>query len=422
MPAQTRQTARPTSSSTTSAPSTAAPATGAAGRSARRQGAVGNAEVADRIGKNGPRTEGTSGTGGPAASTGTGSQGPAAAQDHLPRELAFEEAGLSFSLPGDVALTGGWNQLQTTAPTGVWLNVSRTQLRVSFSPALEVDAQWPLSNVAWRGFTYDFAQGRLVRVDVENTQIGIPVAGAVEDGVRDFVGRLVSGTPLTRRGYDPMADTDLGGTLQKLQSNFQGQGRSADPGDLKPQQVTNVGLSATVRTTTPIEAMSGRAGIAIPAGASITLGAMLEGNGASLATAASRGQVPNVRGLTLSSSDLVLQRDGEPLARIRAMHVGRGGVVDVTDFEPLGRLAEVGAGESLFRLLGIALALHTGDGRLAGNGDISPRGVNGFAEKEMEKGLTTAVQSLVRENHAVIPGVDLRSLLGVEPAAGPQRS
>lgn len=419
MPTQSRQVSRSTpTTSGTSSPTTGATG-GAAGRSSRQQGALGNAAVASRIGASGPATStGTASATGTAASPGAGT----AVQDRLPRELAFEDAGLSFSLPGDVALTGGWNQLQTTAPTGVWLNVSRTQLRVSFSPALEVDAQWPLSNVAWRGFTYDFAQGRLVHVDVENTQIGIPVAGSVEDGVRGFVAKLVAGTPLTRRGYDPAADADLGATIRKLQTNFQGQRGSAEPGELRPQQVTNVGLSATVRTTTPIEAMSGRAGLSIPAGATLTLGASLEGDGATVASAASRGAVPGVRGLDLSSSDLLLQRDGEPIARIRALRVGRGGVVDVTDFEPLGSLAEVGAGESLIRLLGLAIALRTGDGSFAGDGDLSPRGVNGFAEREMEKGLTNAVQTLVRQNHDAIPGLDLRTLLGVEPKApsGPQ--
>jgi hypothetical protein len=66
------------------------------------------------------------------------------------------------------------------------------------------------------------------------------------------------------------------------------------------------------------------------------------------------------------------------------------------------------------------VALKGGDPRLAGNGDISPKVVNGLAESEMEKGFSDVVRQLVREHADAIPGVDLTSLLGVEPKATPK--
>jgi hypothetical protein len=339
----------------------------------------------------------------------------ASVASQLPPELSLESAGVSFRLPGNTALTGGWNQLQTTESTGVWINVSRGGLHVQFSPALEVDAQWPLSNVAWRGFTYDFASGRVSDVSVANTQIGIPVAGAVTSAVTDFVMKLVTGTPLGRAGYNPLADRDLAGTLRSVQNSFQAQTASGGGGggDLNPRQIDGFALNASLKTRSRIEAGAAGGGIVLPPGAGIDLSVAIAGNAETL----SRGGIPNVQAVYLSSSDLTLQHDGKPIARLRSLRIDRGGIVDVTDFEPLGKLAEVGAGESLLRLFGVVLAMRGGDPRLAGGGDISARVVNGVAEHEMETALTQAIQSLVREHHDAVPGVDLRTVLGVDPQA-----
>ena len=86
--------------------------------------------------------------------------------------------------------------------------------------------------------------------------------------------------------------------------------------------------------------------------------------------------------------------------------------MDVLDFEPLGTLAEVGAGESLFRLLVAVAAVRGGDARGL-DADLNPRLVDGVAERQMEEALSQAVQGLVRDHHDVLPGIDLRAVLGV---------
>lgn len=337
-------------------------------------------------------------------------------QDQLPSQLSLEEAGLSFQLPGDTLLTGDWNQLTTTSATGVWLNVKQDALTVSFSPPLLLDAQWPLSNVEWSGFTYSFKQGRLTWVGLQNTQIAIPIAGSVRDHIAKFVDRLVRGTSLGRPGYDPMADPDVSTTLRKVQANLAAQQGGGKPSDLKARDVTDVAMSATVRTKEDITAGSGKGSLAIPKGATLSVNVGVSGNGATLP----KGGVPDVRYVDLSSSDLVISKDGEPVARIRSLRVERGGAVDVHDFEPLGKLATMGGAESLVRLLGVFAALQGGDPRLAGGGDIAPRGTMAFGEKELEKSLTSAVRDLVDKHHDAVPGVDLRGVLGMKtekPAA-----
>jgi hypothetical protein len=337
-------------------------------------------------------------------------RGPAV-QDQLPTDVDLQEAGISFRLPGDVALTGGWNQLETQESTGVWISATRQELRVVFSPPLLVDAQWPLSNVEWSGFTWDFAAGRMSHVDVHNTQIGIPVDGQVRDAVTTYVTGLVSGSVIARGGYDPMKDPNLAATLRKIQGNFNSKGAAGKGGELKPEQLTNFGANATIRMGKAIDVSTAGGGVSMPAGATISLGVSVDGNGATIGRTA-----PNIQSASLSSNDLTLLSGGKPIARLRSMRIDRGGAVDVTDFEPLGKLAEVGAGESLIRLFGILAATQGADPRLAGGGDINPRVVNGVAEREMEKGLTAAVRQLVTEHHDAIPGVDLLTLFGMGPA------
>lgn len=371
-----------------------APAPGSSPTSAagQRQASVGNAAVAGALG---------------AGST-IGAQ--------IPEQLDLQSAGLSFQLPGNTALTGDWNQLETTSRTGVYITLSPQSLQVVFSPPLVVDAQWPASNVAWSGFTWDFGRAALTRVDLESTQIGFSVAGTVHDAVAAFVQQIVGSSTLSKPGYNPLSDPNVAGTLAKLQSNFQGRPATGKPGNLKAGDVTGFALSAEATTRREIRAGAGSGGIVLPAGASLSLSASLAGTGADIGS-----RSPEVQALYFSSSNLTLESGGKPVAKLRSLRVDRGGTVDVTDFEPLGKLAEIGAGESLIRLFGLLAVVQGGaDPRLAGNGDISPRIVGGIAEKQMEESLTTAVQQLVRDHHDVVPGLDLRSVLGV--AAPKQKS
>jgi len=336
--------------------------------------------------------------------------------DHVPGQLALEDAGLSFDLPANTALTGDWNQLQTTGRTQVWISVSADSLRVHFSPALEVDAQWPLSNVAWDGFTWSFAQGRISRVGLENTQWAISVKGTVQESITSFINGVMQGTPAGKARYNPMTDKDLAGTLRALQSNVQGAGKGGKPGNLKTADVNSFALHANAKMRQPVHFGAGAGGISMPAGASLSLGISVGGNADSLA----KGGIPPVERIDLSSSDLTLESGGKPIAKLESLRVERGGVVHVDRFQALGKLADAEAGESLIRLLGVALALRGGDPRLAGNGNINPDVVDGMAAGQINKALTEAVQQLVRDHHDVIPGADLRTVLGVERTAKPK--
>lgn len=336
--------------------------------------------------------------------------GPNACGPDLGDDLALTSVGLSFSLPAETALTSDWQQLQTTSATRVALNVSATGLTVSFSPPLEADMQWPVSNVEWSGLRYDFATASVSRVDATNSQMLIPLfQGNVVSAVTAFVLAAVRGTPLARPGYNPLTDCDVMGTLAAVQASIAAQGTTGSGGDLSPRNVTDFAVSASVSATQRIEAGTGDGQMALDGGARLSLRAELGGNGATIASGP-----PSVRALYLDSTGLVLSSRGSPVASIRSLRVARGGDVDVTSFEPLGTLAEVGAGESLLRLFGALIALESGD-RRALNTSLNPDLTNGVAEARMERALSDAVRGLVREHHDAVPGLDLRTVLGVSP-------
>ncbi len=354
-----------------------------------------------------------------------GGRGNAAAQEALasksvaeqvPGDLSLNEASVSFMLPGQSKLTGGWNPLTTTDPTQVNLSVSATGLSISFWPALLVDAVYPLSNVAWRSLRWDFRTGAVGGIDVSNTQIGVPIASVVRGEIDAFIGKLLAGTPLSKAGYQPFQDKDLGGTLKSLQSRFATSGSAGgDPGEVGPKDINHVSAAASFTTKKAISQGTPQGALSIPAGAGLDVRVDLAGTGADLA----KGGMPGINAVHIGSDGIVLQKDGAPVAKLMGLSILPGGIVDVTSFQPLGSVAKAADTESglrgLIALFQVAAALKgQNTGQMV---DLDPGVVNGLAEKEIEGALTKALQQIILDHADAVPGVDLRKVMGVAPKA-----
>jgi len=354
-----------------------------------------------------------------------GGRGNAAAQEALasksvaeqmPGDLSLNVASVSFMLPGQSKLTGGWNPLTTTDPTQVNLSVSATGLSISFWPALLVDAVYPLSNVAWRSLRWDFRTGAVGGIDVSNTQIGVPIASVVRGEIDAFIGKLLAGTPLSKAGYQPFQDKDLGATLKSLQSRFATSGSAGgDPGEVGPKDINHVSAAASFTTKKAISQGTPQGALSIPAGAGLDVRVDLAGTGADLA----KGGMPGINGVHIRSDGIVLQKDGAPVAKLMGLSILPGGIVDVTSFQPLGSVAKAADTESglrgLIALFQVAAALKgQNTGQMV---DLDPGVVNGLAEKEIEGALTKALQQIILDHADAVPGVDLRKVMGVAPKA-----
>lgn len=337
----------------------------------------------------------------------------------LPQQtgLDLQQASVHVDLGADTQLSDD-PDLSTSARTRLWLTLGRDHLRLSCEPPLFLDLTWPLSNVAIRGFTYDFGSGAVSDVALQSTQtIAIPVNGTVRSKLGEAVQELFAGTRVAEGDYDPTQDPDFGQTLQQVITNASSSGSSADtPSPVGMGDLQSVGLSATFDVVRAIQRSTPEGEVSVASGASLTVSVLSQG---SLTSAM---EDPRLASLTLWTHDgVVLRKGGEDVAKLTRIRLLPGGRVDVVDFEPLGTAREVGAVESVGRLFAL-LAMARGSGPAgrqalanAPSDVLEPRLVDGLTESLMEDALTEVVQELIEAHHDALPGFDLRTILGMAP-------
>jgi hypothetical protein len=340
-------------------------------------------------------------------------QGEGSIASQMPSLLELQELGVNFRLPPGVNLTEGWNPLTTGEGSTVYVRLSARGLDVSLSPPLIVDAQWPMSNVEIRGFSYDFASGSVSHVSVANTQtFAIGSEGFVEDAIREYVGKLVAGTPLAARGYNPLTDPDVRGTMEALQANAGAGGSSSGPAPLGLSDLGQITPTATISLKEEIVQGTSEGGVRIPAGTQVTLYAGLAGTAQDLAT----GGLGAIEYISLSSPGIELRSGDSPVALLQELKLSHGGGVDVQRFQPLGKLKDAATVESGLRALVTLLQIGAAQrGSYSGpiSTNIDPEVVEGVAEGQLEKALGAAIRGVIDQHHDAIPGLDLRTALGM---------
>ncbi|MBI2910610.1 MAG: DUF4157 domain-containing protein [Chloroflexi bacterium] len=348
----------------------------------------------------------------------------------MPAQTQLTSASLSLTIPGNRQLTNNWNDLSTTDPTTVRLTITPAGIQLRFSPALLIDVQWPVSDIAWSGVDYDFASGAISSIHLRSTQdVAISGAhGAARGEIGSFVSRLLAGTPIATPGYNPLADPDLAGTLQAIRANWD---REPSGADIERADVRNVEVSAEVAFEREVSAgtpASPAGGIVIPSGGRATVTVTLEGSAADLATASA----PRVRFVTIDSEEIFLRQEGRDLAKLQTIDIEQGGQVRVRRFEALGSLRTAEGVETVGNFVGLLLLLGRASpsDRLALAGrepHLEPTIVPGIARDRIETSLTEAVRRFIIENPRAIPGIDLGEVFGVQnlgdfplvPPAGP---
>jgi hypothetical protein len=331
---------------------------------------------------------------------------------YVPDPLKLDSVQGSFGIKeGKTLDEGDWSyDVNVSGGTRVWITVTRNQVQVSIHPGLLIDAIFPMSNVVVTGLTWDLTKGALGRVRADNDQWLIPTAGMAQREVGKLATTLFSGTRFAKAGYDPLSDPQLAQAMAALQVNAGKLGGGG--GDVGAKDLSELSLSASFTVQQAIQHGTPAGGISLPAGAQISVSAEAEGTAADLG----KGGIPALRSLGLTSSGLTLLKDGAPIAKLQSLSVLRGGKVDVHRFEALGSLKEAGGVESGIKALAALFALHGGAIREADalSRNLDADIVNGVAEKQIEAALTAAVLELVNAHHDAIPGMDLRSVLGVQ--------
>lgn len=351
---------------------------------------------------------------------------PSTVADQVPANVDLRSARVSFTMPAkkklaDAALYDATTQYATT----VTISASPTELRVSTSPGLHFDVQWPGQNMRFSSAGVNFATGQSFANFFLEGGLGsgfIDVSDRGAQTVRGMIDQAIAGTAMARPGYNPMQDRDLVGTLNRIKANFDrlptGQGNQVGAGDLSSPTI-----GATLGMKAPFVKEADGAGLSIPAGGQLDVEVLGSANLSRLLQAGNpqaAAMAANIQHVAVRSDAITLNHKGKPIAKLLSLRVNRGGQVTLDRFEMLGNLG-AGAGiEVLLRLIVGAAAMaergvppEIGAQVVVGSGQAEPELVRGVSRRMIEEGLTTAVQQLLRDNRSAIPGLDLGLVFGV---------
>jgi hypothetical protein len=190
--------------------------------------------------------------------------------------------------------------------------------------------------------------------------------------------------------------------------------------EVSGEKVRNVNVSASFSFRQEIKESTPEGGIFIRAGGSASLDVSFSGSISEVAEESTR----KINTITITSDDIILQKDGADVAKLQTIDINYGGSVSVRRFEALGKLQTAQGVESLGRLMLLLLALSGGrpEDRLAlaeaRPPSLEPEIVSGIAIRQINAALTRAIKQFLQIHHNVVPGVDLYDVFGITPPAG----
>jgi hypothetical protein len=349
----------------------------------------------------------------------------------LPEQLDVQAVRATMMIPGDRKLAGGLfhgYSIKTSSPTQVNAEVTRTGLKVWLSPGMYLDANWPLRDCTLEGASLQFGSNA-PHVDItDGGGLGaIPIRGWVTSKITGVIHGALGGTKLVQPDYDPMRDTDLQGTLDRVMQGFvdtfsehDDTAKKKAPGKspVGPEEMTRVSAGATVAVRGGAVFAEGGSGISIAANAPIDIAVDGAGSIADLTAGHDAHGVAsgaNVQAVRLDTEGLEVMVKGKPVARLESMRLARGGVITVERMTPLGKLAKAEAAEAgisgLLTLL--ALASHDPAANDLYRNTEHPQIVDGVSRKMIEKEFTETIHKLILQYRNAVPGVDLAAALGI---------
>lgn len=328
----------------------------------------------------------------------------------LPPSVDVKSASLSFSLPGNRALS---EELSTVNSTQVNLSISPAGLRVNFSPPLLINTPFYASNMEWSSLTYDFAKGAVTGIGLADTSILPSGQDQARTALTGKVTSLLAGTRVAAGSYDPVNDPDIMGTLGQIKSNFAGMGSggSGGAGGITAADIDDIAATVNLVIGTPIHQGTPQGAINISGAVSLT--ARLRGNAGSL----SQGG-PVVESVHVSGDSIMVQKDGEDVAQIHDASMANGGSVTIGRMTLLGAAKTAGGVESTVKLFALLAELGQGspEDRLAVSNaqpNLEAEIVPGLTRHTIQDALTQALRELIRHYATAIPGYDLNTIFGV---------
>jgi len=344
----------------------------------------------------------------------------------LPENVELQSVHGSVTIPAGRRLMGDWKAtIDTAHATTLGAEVSQSAIRVWLSPALHVNATWPLRDAVIRGAGVRFVDGKAYANVGDGGGYGaVPAAGAVESTIVEKLEQAIAGTPLARPGYIPTQDADLSGTLNRVMQNLgtmfgDGAASSGDPAGVSARDLGNVSAGGKVALRAGASFMQDGTGLEVGSGAELSVTVNGGGDVQSLVESGSVGgavQAARIQSIAVSASGLTVKSGDKAVAEITHMTIRPGGRVSIEGMRLLGKAADARSMEQGLSLLVGLLALANRDGSAAQSAFDNvqrPELVDGIARAQMEREFSAAVRAMILEYRAAVPGVDLAQALGV---------
>jgi len=345
--------------------------------------------------------------------------------DEVPAGVDLCEIGLSFTLPMGKNLSRTWSrELRTELESRLKLKVSKDRFELSCNPPILIDAQWPAMNMQLGGATIRFADAHV--------EVWVSSISGLTEGLIDFSGDAkkeiaallqsgIEGTAMAAPGYDPMRDTEVLATLEAIGDNFKKQ-PSGGESDVSIDDLGDPTVEVTLAMREGFVHEAEGAGLALPAGAAITVRATGSGKLSSISAPGSnadRIRAAKLRSISIVSEALSIIHGGQPIASLDRVRIDRGGAVTLERMRLHGVLEEASSLESLVRVVASAARL-TGLGvPIEGGIQVAARSpenaaeiVPGLVREKIESALADGVRKLVAEYRAAVPGLDLQEIMG----------
>ncbi len=349
-----------------------------------------------------------------------------AQMDELGKAVDVKQVFVSFGLDqGKVVASVDGTDFVTKHASRMTLVVTPRTVELRCSPFIWLDASWPAANMNWYGVTYDLAS-KTAHASVSKGS-GHGFVDYTADAARALekkVLEVVAGTPLGTKGYNPMSDANILGTLGGIADNLKSMptaGGGGAAGGVKPADMKSLSAGATIALTKGVHLDHEGGGVDIPAGGEVTLSVQGSGSVADVAGATGPQAMANAfhaTAIDVSSEAITLLKSGKPVARLHELRLERGGKVTVGRFSLAGGAATAAGVEALFRLIGGAMDAHS---RGAPDGlawEMGARGaeptiVTGMTKSALEKALGEAARKMILEHAGAIPGIDLAEAIGL---------
>lgn len=305
---------------------------------------------------------------------------PSSIDDKVPESVDLKLIRFGFTIAPNVDVT---DDLATgDLACVVSIRVSRAKAEVGFNPGLRAYA-----GVAGTldGVTITFGTGKV------SARTGGALSGTIADRAEETISAKIAGTGLDEPGYDPFADDHL---QQKL-----GEGGGGGGNLNEKTHLSNFNAGAELVYKRGFESLDEKkTGLVVAPNSHFSVWFESAGTLSSVGP-----DLREMKRLTLASSGMTVQSEGQPVMQLKQVRLDRGGTVKLVKYELLGKAKELASDEEAWRFLFGALSAKDKGAPDAlalehGRQNSDPEFVKGLAKSQIEAKLTAAVQGLLKEH------------------------